>query len=136
MRKLTYFLVVFSVLLLFISLTVLFLSDRIVQSETFYANVNISDRIGFDVNGSALTFGNVVSGGSSTRKIIIDNNYSFPIAVYVTAEGDIAPLLNFDKIVLIKEGESKLIPISVVSSGFDYGAYTGNVSFKLLRSVR
>src|SRR3989338_5689541 len=114
MKKLTYSLFIFSFIIMVLSLAVFLLSHKLIQKQTFYSSVNLSDKGGFDVNGTALTFGEVhFKGGSSTRKVLLQNSYDFPIIAEVKAEGDIAPLLGFEKVILIDKGEEKEIGISV-----------------------
>jgi hypothetical protein len=133
MRRLSYFLIFFSFIILLISLIGFFSSDQILQSETFFASVNVTDRIGFDVNSSALIFGNVIRGGSSTRHINLRNGYEYPVVAIVRAEGEIEELLHFDKGILVGEGETKRVGFSVIPSSDEDGLYVGNVTIELLR---
>ena len=134
MRRLTYILFALSLFIFLISLRGYFLSMKPIQTQTFYASMNISDSFGFDLNSSALTFGKVAFGGSSARNIKIQNGFDFPVIAVVHAEGDIMPLLNFEEIVKIDKGETKSVPFSVSAlPEIDDGFYSGNVSFELYR---
>jgi len=133
MKRLSYFIFAFSFLLFLISLFGFFLSKPI-MTKTFYTSANVSDNIGFDLNSNALTFGHIKKPGSSTRNIVLDNHYSFPIVAVIKAEGDIEPLLHFDNIVSVEEGESKKISFSVIASeDMEEGFYSGNVRFELFK---
>ena len=59
----------------------------------FNTSVNISDSLGFDVNSSALTFGNVLNIGNSRRNVIFRNTYDFPVLVTIFSEGNISQIL-------------------------------------------
>ncbi len=83
---------VFAVLVFAVSLSDFF-GWVAVDTERVYASVNVSDRVGFNVNGSALTFGSILPGGSSSRSVIFQNTYSFPVELRISVEGDIAGLV-------------------------------------------
>ena len=137
MKRFSYILLVFSFLVFLVSLIGLFFGHGPIQTESFYASVNISDEnvAGFDVNSSALSFGKIGRGSSSARNIEIQNGFNFPVAAVIRADGDIGQLLNFEKVVEIGEGESRKIEFSVFAlPDFEEGFYSGNVSFELYRA--
>ena len=137
MRKAAYFLFTFSFFLLLVSAATLFLANDEIQSEKFYASVNVSDRAGFDINGSALTFGSIQRPGSSSRRIIIENKYPFPVVVYISAEGNIEKILDFEDVIRLDSGEEKVVSFSAISSNdIEEGFYFGNVRFRMLRDYR
>lgn len=131
MKKIFYFIFVFSFLIFLISFGIAFFKNKAIYTETFFANVNISNVnrvIGIDVNSSALTFGQLSAGGGSSRKIILRNNYSFPIVVKTKVEGDIVQLISFNDNIRIEAGEEMKIPF-YISAGEDTneGFYSGIV---------
>ena len=129
-----YFLLGVSILVLFISLTSYFIDNRTLETHEFYASLNISDDavVGFDINDSALIFGTVGKGITSTRRIKIDNKYSFPIIVFVRADGAIKEFLNFEDVVRIDRNMTALVAVSAFAP-FDTTAegYSGTVEFLL-----
>lgn len=134
MKKFSYILLIFSFFVFLISLIGFFWGHKPLQTQTFYASMNISNEnvMGIDVNSTALSFGRVSRGGSSARNIQIQNGFNFPIIVAIHADGDIRPLLNFENVVKIEKGESKKIGFSVSTfSDIKEGFYSGNVSFEL-----
>jgi hypothetical protein len=131
MKKLSTLLLGISFILLIVSVIGLILNKEVIQKEKFYADINVTDKLGLDVNGSALKFGNIIKGGNAIRRVSIDNNYEYPVIVHIEAEGNIAPLLSYDNNFIIKSGESKSVGINAY--GLDYGDYVGNVSIELLR---
>jgi len=106
------------------------------ETREIFASVKITtDRGGFDLNASALTFGEIKIGGSSTRNVIFQNKYEFPVLVVISAEGSIKPFLSFDDAVLVNVNETKKIGFSVVSSiDTEPGTYSGKVKFKIRRA--
>ena len=134
MRKLSYFLFVFSLCIFSVSILGFIFNGHPIQTNTFYTSVNVTNNIGFDLNSTALTFGNVVKGGSSSRNLNLVNNYPFPVVAIVRTEGEIAPLLHFDNIIDIGINESKKLSFSVLAYPyFNESLYTGNVFVELYR---
>jgi hypothetical protein len=134
MRKFSYFLFGISFLIFLAALAVFVLQNRVLEEEDFYASVEISESgAGFDVNDSALTFGKISKfGGSSTRNVVFENGYGFPVRVGVSAEGNIAGILDFEKSVFFNSTESGEIPITAL--GFESvgdGFYEGIVKLSV-----
>lgn len=129
------------ILSLFISLVVLIMSVSVYFyyitplsefSYTTTAFVNY-DVAGFDVNTSAITFGSIVPGGTSTRSLIVNNSYSFPIKVEPEIDGSIVDILSFEPIIIEPYQISKFY-FTAHADSIDYiGNYTGNIKIRLLR---
>tara|TARA_Y100000310_G_C20632104_1_gene789198 strand:+ start:1162 stop:1572 length:411 start_codon:yes stop_codon:yes gene_type:complete len=132
MKKVSYVLLGFSFLILVFSLTGFVLREKPIQRDLLYASVNVSDRLGFDVNGTALTFGEVIVRGSSVRNVIYNNNYDFPILAKISVEGDIGQMLDFEETVRIESGEEKKIPFFVSTGDYEMGYYSGDVEFEII----
>ena len=132
MKKLAYIIVIFSILVFAVSFFVL----RPLEKKTFFAEVNITDEavIGFDTNNSALVFGVISLGSSATRNIILNNTHDFPVFVLISAQGDIASLMIFEKKVKINPKGTKSVSFSVrAPKDIEKGIYSGRVIFKILR---
>jgi hypothetical protein len=94
------------------------------------------NKMGFDINDSVLKFGEVTLGGTSMRRVLMHNNYSFPIKIVVEAEGEIKELSVYDAETRIESGETGFVPLSVVvPKDFPVGNYSGNFRFKVKRSL-
>jgi len=105
--------------------------SRIIEIRELYASIIVSDKIGFDLNSTALTFGEVIRGGSSERKVSMENNFGFPIEVDIYGKGGIKRfIIPFkDK---IEKDEKKNIAISAsVPLNADFGEYFGEVIIKI-----
>lgn len=92
------------------------------------------DTAGFDVNSTALTFGSIVVGGSSTRSVLVNNSYPFPVRVKPEIEGNIEDFVTYDPLVVGPYESSKFYITFSVDSIDLLGNYSGNVSIKLLRA--
>ena len=134
MKKFIYAIFLFSFFIFLISLGVFFSGKNPIQTQTFYASVNIGDKSGFGLNSSALTFGEIQKHGSSTRTINFQNRYDFPVVAVIYAGGDIKSLLCFDEAVEIEKGEAKAISFSVAApSDMNKSFYSGNVTFEVFK---
>ena len=105
---------------------------RPIHSMSLFATVIIGDSLGFDVNGSALVFGRIAPGGSSTRTILFYNEQPFSVLLTIHPKGDIAPLLSFEDTVRIEPHEQKRIGFSALAAEHPYGSYNGTVTFDVL----
>ena len=106
------------------------------DKKFFLASVEVSDRGGFDLNKSALTFGKITPGGSSSRQVELKNNYDFPIKVEIWAEGDIKEFLEFEEVVSLDVGEEKKISFSASAlSDEEFKKYSGNVVVLIRKDI-
>ena len=128
------FILIAILILAFILNIYLFISlSRIIEISELDASIIVSDKIGFDLNSTALTFGGVMQEGSSVREISIENNFGFPIEVYVYGDNGME---NF--IIPIKEriekNEKKSIKITAfVPEDAVFGKYEGSIKVALRR---
>lgn len=136
MKRENFLAILIAALVIAIQLAI-FVSSRIpLQSEDFYASANVTyNQGGFDLNKSALTFGNLVIGGSSTREIVFENNYPFPVLAKISASGEIADFLIFENEARVPEGGSRNISFTFYSPpGSSVGFYSGSVNLKIYSS--
>jgi hypothetical protein len=107
------------------------------EKWNLYTYVNVtSDRGGFDLNNTALTFGKIPLGGAAKRYIEIDNTHPFPIEVEISSEGTISPMLVYNESVIIDKGVAENISFSAVSTrNTTLGFYDGFVHFKTVPAV-
>lgn len=111
-----------------------YLNKNIVLDEQgVFTSLMIGDKVGFDTNNTALTFGMIPAGGSSQRNISLENSYNFPIEVEFKLKGDIKEFLVFDKVVYLSAGEVKEIAFyAQAPPSSEFGNYSGifSVVFK------
>jgi len=133
MKRTYRLLLVISVIVFLFSLIILISTFRPLQTQTYYASVNITVREGgFDVNGTALTFGLVPVGGSVSRTVIFRNEFDFPVIAKISAKGDITPLLDFERSVRLEVEEEKRIGFSAYGiADFERRFYDGTVTIKI-----
>ncbi len=122
------------ILIIVIGLNVYFLLNyKVIEIREIYSSVIVSDKIGFDLNSTAITFGGVMPGGSSTRTLILENPYKFKIFIYACGEGEISRFINPVK-EIIDAGEIKRIGISVnIPKNASFGKYEGKIVLRIKR---
>ena len=107
---------------------------QVVEEKILPASVNITmNNIGFDLNSSALTFGKIIPYGDSTRNVIFQNNYEFPIIVEIESEGEIKKLISFEKEFNFEINETKKIPFFIKAESTE-NFYEGIIKFKIIRN--
>ncbi len=130
MKKLAIILFFFSFLLFFSSFLFYYLNNSPLEERVIYASANLTDISGFDVSSAALTFGNIVNGSSSSRNIIFNNRYKFPLTVLIKVDGSISQLLYFEEKLIIDSGDTARVPFTAFAAdNLERGFYSGNVSF-------
>lgn len=122
------------IILMFVISVVMFLfvlyinSALVLKKEEIIATLMIGDRVGFDINKTALTFGMIASGTNSKRDLIVENNYSFPIEVQFSVKGNIKEFLVFEEVIYLESGENKTISINTITAtNEEYGNYSGKM---------
>lgn len=106
------------------------------KSYKMYANVTATnDTFAWELvkDGKDLTFGKIRVPGGASRKIVVNNSYSFPIVMKVYVEGTIEDMLSYEKDVIVAGGEGKEIRFSVwMPENTSLGYYDGFVKVKLV----
>jgi hypothetical protein len=90
--------------------------------------------IGFDLNNTLLTFGQVYPGGGAERKVVIDNQYDFPVQVDFLVSKSINGLVTSDSGFVVQPGENITVPVSLsVPEYFNETNYSGKARFELYK---
>ena len=98
------------------------------ERKMFFARVIVSNSSGFDLNSTALTFGKIMPGSSSTRNLIMENNYGLPIIVELSSKGDISELLKYTERTWVENNKTEKIAVTATApQDMEYGTYEGFV---------
>jgi len=126
------FLILFFVFLI-LFIFILFLIPK--ESKSFDITLNVGEKIGVEINNSALKFGTVIPGSESVKKVFIDNNHDYPIKAKIKYDGSVSPFLNVEPSIEINAGQNYTLPIiMIVPLNASYGNYSGKLKiyfFKL-----
>ena len=101
----------------------------IIEKKEIYAQINVGDHYGINVNKSALTFGTVRPGGFSTRNVTITNSYDYAIRIKIYAKGSIKDFITTpENDFILYVNQTKNIGFVVTPpSGTPAGNYEGKV---------
>ncbi|MFH1637745.1 MAG: hypothetical protein ABIB71_04955 [Candidatus Woesearchaeota archaeon] len=120
-------------------LILIFLTVGIVSFSSFFYNtlavkefkttLIVGDHFGFDVGTEVLAMGMVKPGSSSTsRKLVLENSYEFPVKVSFVKEGQMKDWLIIEDEVIIPAGSTTDITVAArVPLGTPYGDYEGKL---------
>ena len=126
-------------LFIYLIIYILFLS-----LGTFYLNLNtteiiydtsfiVSDRIGFDLNDSAITFGMIPQGNYGSRAInIVPQNYNQRIEIF--SKGQISDFLivNENSFVVPANSDKAVTFEAHVPQDIVFGKYDGEIKIKII----
>lgn len=124
------------ILIILISIVNISFNSGVLEKKILPAKVIVGDMYGFDLNSSALIFGMLMPGGSSSRSINLENKYNQKIKVNIYSEGDIKKfILVSENNFILKENETKSISFSV-NAPLDahFGTYEGKVYIIITKS--
>ena len=132
MKKL--YLFAFASVLFVIISSVYVIQSAPLERDELQVRYIIGNFTGIDVNGSALTFGEVMPGGSSTRTIILYNSHPFPVEARFYISDNLKGSVTLPEQVKINPGENVSLPVSVLAEpGKPFGEYTGSFSAVISR---
>ncbi len=98
-------------------------------------NMKTGKVIGFDVNSTALTFGRIPSGSTSTREIMITNDKNRQVKIVLKAEGDAAPFIGFEENnFILQPSEAKKIEVYATPPSSSQDEYDGTLKVYSLRN--
>lgn len=103
--------------------------------EEFDTRYYVRDGVmGFDLNKSAITFGNIPRGSGGLREVNFSNNYPFDIKVLTFVTSDIAEQVYAPQGMIIATGNVVAMPISVsVEENATIKNYTGKIKFEVYK---
>lgn len=101
----------------------------VIEKKELEARVSVSDKVGFDINGSALTFGSIPGKGSSSREIFLDNYYNQSVKIEIYVKGEIGDFMQISEnnFVLLENERKKVSFVVSFPEGTKLGEYRGRV---------
>ena len=131
---LTFFLIAIVIVFLGFRIYSLIQISEVLEIREIDASIIVSDKIGFDLNDSVLTFGSVLRGGGASRQITLKNNFEVPINVYVYGKGEVKKFIIPFKETL-NTGEEKILKINAsVPEDAEFGEYWGKAIIKIKKA--
>jgi len=126
---------VISIILISLSLFLLVLSYKKTEKKIYDSYLVISNHAGFDLNNTIISFGQITPGGSSTRKLIIENNYDVPVYVEISAMGDLKEFFQETRQVLQPYTNKTINLVAVADKDAEFGRYDGKIIVVMKRTV-
>lgn len=105
--------------------------SKTLEIKEIDSSITVSEKVGFDLNSSALIFGEVLRGGSSTKEIEIKNYFGFPIHIYVYGKDSMKDFITPFEEVLEKDENKTLKITASVPFNYNSGEYKGKVVIRI-----
>ncbi len=99
----------------------------LIETREYYASITVANSTGFDVNGTAFTFGRVMPGSSSLRNLIFDNNLGTRVKIMIVPEGEIKKFVKSKTVFVEKDYYKKIPVVATPEIGMPYGLYDGRI---------
>lgn len=99
----------------------------VVNIKDIEMDIKVGNKIGIIVDNDKLWFGMTNPSGTSTRKMVVGNDYDYPLAISFTPLGEIKQWISVsENPAVLNIGETKEIGITAtVPPDTPYGNYTG-----------
>ena len=108
--------------------------DRPLSVEIIDMNVIVGEKIGMVINDSILDYGVLPRGVSINKKVLLKNEYDFPVIVDVNVVGLINNFVYGESEFILAVDESKEYNIDlIVSENMEFGEYEGKLIFEFRR---
>lgn len=106
-----------------------------IETRVLEVKFIVGENVGMDLNNTALTFGRIVPGGFSERKIFIENTKEFSIEAKIFATKDILDYLEIENnTFVIKPLQTLPINIKVnIPIDAKLGEYNGKILIKIYK---
>ena len=110
---------------------------KLISRQAYGMNLTVEDSgvIGFDVSNEQVAFGTVPKGGFARRHIVLENNNSFDVQVYINAMGDLSEwvIVSHNNFTMGPMGVREVNVTANVPENAPAGNYTGNLTFSFYR---
>lgn len=116
-------------------LAVIFSSLNSFEKKYIPVNFEVGGAPGFDLNSSALTFGRLPVGASSTRQVSVANDFKQRVYVSISSSRDISKFIHVSKNdFFLESGEKQVLDFTIITNNeTKVGKYDGYVTLKISR---
>ena len=107
---------------------------NLVEKKEYIAKFEVGELPGFDLNSTALTFGRIPPKSSSTRSILLKNDFDKRVFVSLSSTGLSNYLSISENDFFLGPGENKTVSFFInVPASTGYGTYVGRVEIVMHR---
>lgn len=128
------------VYVLFFIIIILFLIDFFIQQNKSFEEINIDLKvevgqdIGIIINDSIVDFGILPRGLNSNKKVILYNDFNFPVKVKAFVNGNISDYIFGESEVFLLSNSQEVYNIELyLPENMEKLIYTGNLLFKFYK---
>lgn len=125
---------------LFFIVIVLFFIDLFVNSNKYFEEIKIdlkvevNQSIGIVINDSIVDFGIIPAGLNSNKKVILYNDFNFPVKVKAFVNGNISDYIFGESEVFLLSNSQEVYNIELyLPEDMEKSIYTGNLLFKFYK---
>jgi hypothetical protein len=114
---------------LFLILFSLFLLNYVsLEKKEIDLQLKIGEIAAFNLDKNIFSFGTITPNVTSSREIVLENNYTFPIKVNFEIKGEIKRFILFENFIQLKSNETKTIKLETIYPvKEDFGEYFGKL---------
>lgn len=123
------------ILTIILLIAFLFFSLNNIEEKKIGVRFQISERPGFDLNSSLLSFGKIPRGSTATRDILLENKFNYNILISIKVSPEVSKLLYASESkFILKPNEKKNVTFYVVAKNdSQYKEYLGWIKIKSTR---
>ncbi|MBI2451578.1 hypothetical protein HYV50_00700 [Candidatus Pacearchaeota archaeon] len=126
-----YFYILFLIAVIIVFFSVLLWVSGPIETKEFDVRFSVKNEVGgFDLNGTALTYGIIPLGGAGVRTVIIGNYHEFPVEVKILANREIFDFIDAPEKIFLGAGEEKNVTIRIeIPEDAEEKEYNGKIRF-------
>ena len=123
------------IILLILTIIILTTNYKNTEKKTYDTYIIVSDGIGFDINNTIISFGEIRPGGTSTRKIILESDSDKKIYVKAYAEGEIKEFIEEIREVIEPYETINISITAAVPQGAEKKTYKGKINIIMKKEL-
>ncbi len=108
---------------------------RPIDKRLIDVKFSVGNSFGVGFSGiEELNYGRLIPGSIATRKIILKNDYKFPVKIKIFATDNIMDFISLKYEYAVEKGDNVSIPIILtVPKNLTSGNYSGKIEFRIFR---
>lgn len=127
--------IIFALLSFLVTITI-YSSGKLISVNRYEVKLSVGDRIGFDLGSEVISFGTMLPGSESPRKIEITNSLNRPVKVIIKHIGNTTKFVYPEKnnFLIQPNSSDQLTFVARIPKNTTYGNYRGTVIIRTLRA--
>ncbi len=122
-------------LIVLVIFNIMIFTNRALSVKIVDMRVVVGEKIGMVINDSVLDYGILPRGTSINKKVLLKNEYKFPVIVDIKLSGALKDYVYGDSKITLSVGETKEYSVDLIIPGeMEFGNYTGKMIFEFRRN--